>query len=82
MFNDAPLPSDSSIRDFQQRRDGYVADSLEQALLLSRDMTELKLKEAQSVPHLKEGLGLGKFLLLSSEPASSHPFFFFFLNFS
>lgn len=30
----APLPLDSSIRDFQKGKVGYVADALEQPLLL------------------------------------------------
>ena len=38
----APFPFDSSIRDFQQGKVGYVVDLVEQALLLPRDMVELR----------------------------------------
>ena len=41
-LNGAPLPADASIRDFQQGRDGYVADAVEQALLLPKDMADLR----------------------------------------
>lgn len=33
-LDEAPLPLDSSIRDFQKGKAGYVADALEQPLLL------------------------------------------------
>ena len=39
----ATLPVDASIRDFQQRKAGYVANAVEQALLLLEDMTDLRL---------------------------------------
>ena len=38
----APLPSDASIRDFQQGTAGYVVDAVEQSLLLPNDMVDLK----------------------------------------
>ena len=37
-----PLPVDVSIRDFQQAMVGYVADAVEQALLLPGDMANLR----------------------------------------
>ena len=39
----ATLPVDASIKDFQQRKAGYVANAVEQALLLLEDMTDLRL---------------------------------------
>ena len=39
----APLLEDASIQDFQQGTVGYVADAVEQSLLLSKDMTDLGL---------------------------------------
>ena len=36
------LTTDASIRDFQQGRVGYVADAMEQALLLPEDMANLR----------------------------------------
>ena len=38
----ALLPVDSSIRNFQQGKAGYVANSLEQPLLLPQDMANLR----------------------------------------
>ena len=36
------LPSDASIRDFQQGKAGYIANAVEKALLLPSDMAYLK----------------------------------------
>ena len=38
----APLPSDASIKDFQGGKAGYMANSVEQALLLPKDIADLK----------------------------------------
>ena len=38
----APLPSDVSIRDFQRGTARYVANAVEQPLLLPRDMANLR----------------------------------------
>ena len=38
----APLLSDASIRDFQQGTAGYVANAVQQSLLLPNDMANLK----------------------------------------
>ena len=38
VLDEAPLPIDASIRNFQDGRAGYVADAVEQALLLPKDM--------------------------------------------
>ena len=42
MLHGAPLLADASIRDFQEGKAGYVADAVEQALLLLGDMAELR----------------------------------------
>lgn len=42
MLDGAPLPANASIRDCQQRKAGYVANAMEQALLLSKDMANLR----------------------------------------
>ena len=34
----APIPWGASVREFQKRRDGYIAEALEQPLLLPKDM--------------------------------------------
>jgi len=41
MLDGAPLLVDTFIRDFQGGKAGYVADAVEQALLLLGDMAEL-----------------------------------------
>ena len=62
----APLPSDSSIWDFDNGSSGYVANAVEQALLLPRDMTMLwNLKKHEMFLSLKRDLAL----------VYSHPFF-------
>ena len=40
VLDGAPLPADASIRKFQDGRVDYVADVVEQALLLLEDMAE------------------------------------------
>ena len=42
ILDGAPLPADASIRNFQHGRAGYVADAVEQALLLPKDMAALR----------------------------------------
>lgn len=42
MLNGEPLLTTASIRDFQGGVAGYVADAVEQALLLPEDMAELR----------------------------------------
>ena len=55
----APLPLDSSIRDFQMRKAGYVADALEQPLLLPQDMANLRtLKKHKIFLTLKRDLAM------------------------
>ena len=45
----SPLPANSLIRDFQKGKDGYVADVVEQALLLPEDMVDLRTMKKQKV---------------------------------
>ena len=45
----SPLLVNSSIRDFQQGKAGYVADAVEQALLLPDDMADLRVIKRHSV---------------------------------
>ena len=42
MLDGAPLPADASVKNFQQGKAGYVADTMEQVLLLPKDMADLK----------------------------------------
>ena len=49
MFNESPLPMDSSIRDFQQGKAGYVANTLKQPLLLPNDMADLRTMKKHKV---------------------------------
>ena len=54
-----PLPVDASSRDFQQAMVGYVANAVEQALLLPEDMANLRLMRKHEVfLSLKRGLAL------------------------
>ena len=65
----APLPTDAFIRDFQQGKAGYVANALEQALLLLGDMIDLRsMKKHKVFLSLKRDLALVSVLT----------FFFFF----
>ena len=58
-LDEAPLPLDSSIRDFQQGKVGYVANALEQPLLLPQDMADLKtLKKHEVFLTLKRDLAM------------------------
>ena len=42
VLDGAFLPSDASIKDFQQGKVGYVANAVEQSLLLPTDMADLR----------------------------------------
>lgn len=75
MLDGAPLPSDSFIRDFLIGRASYVADSLEQALLLPQDMVELRnLKKHEVLLTLKRDLAL---VISHSQAPNPHLYFFF-----
>ena len=57
MLDRALLPLDSSIRNFQKGKVGYVADALEQPLLLPQDMANLRtLKKHEVFLTLKSDL--------------------------
>ena len=60
----SPLFSDTSIRDFQQGSTGYVADAVEQSLLLPKDMADLRsMRHYEVFLGLKRDLGMvSKFL--------------------
>ena len=45
----APLLLDSSIKDFQKGKAGYVDDTLEQPLLLPQDMVDLRILKKHEV---------------------------------
>ena len=65
------LPASSSIRDFQNEKAGYVADAVEQSLLLPEDMVDLRtLKKHEVFLSPKKDLAMVSL--------SSYVFFFFF----
>ena len=77
MLDGALLLTNASIRDFHQGKDGYVADAMEQALQLSKDMANLRsLRGHEVFLSLKRDLAM---VSLSINP--SLPFFFFFGKF-
>ena len=49
MLDGAPLPTNASIRDFRGRKADYVADAVEQALLLPEDMADLRFLRRHKV---------------------------------
>ena len=59
MLDGDPLPTNASIRDFQQGKAWYMANALEQALLLPGDMADLKsMKKHEVFLSLKRDLAL------------------------
>ena len=63
-LDDSPLLEDASIRDFNGGRVGYIANTVEQALLLPRDMDELQnLKKHELFLFMKRDLALVTLLL-------------------
>nr|POF09847.1 hypothetical protein CFP56_73237 [Quercus suber] len=59
VLDGAPLTSDSSIRNFDKKRVSYIANSVEQALMLPLDMAELhNLKKHGMFLSLKRDLAL------------------------
>ena len=80
MLNREPLLAISSIRDFQGGTAGYVADVVEQALLLLEDMAELQsMRRHEVFLSLKRYLGMVCFYLIHSIfllYSFSKPFFF------
>ncbi|XP_030932029.1 uncharacterized protein LOC115957808 [Quercus lobata] len=58
-LDDSPLREDASISDFDSGRAGYIANTVEQALLLPRDMDELRnLKKHELFLSVKKDLAL------------------------
>lgn len=57
-----PLLSDTSIRDFQQSTNGYMANTVEQSLLLPKDMVDLKsIRQHEIFLELKRDLAMVSF---------------------
>ena len=55
----APLLEDASIRDFQRGTVGYVADAVEQSLLLPKDMADLRsMRQYEVFLRLKRDLAM------------------------
>ena len=63
-MNGAPLPCDASIWDIQVGTVGYVADAVEQTLLLPKDMANLKyMRKHEVFLDLKRDLAMVRFFL-------------------
>ena len=64
MLNIAPLLNDASIRDFQRGKVGYVANLVEQVLLLPKDMADLKsMRKHEVFLSLKRDLAMVSHLI-------------------
>ena len=68
----APLPNNTSIQDFQQGMVGYIANAMEQSLLLPKDMADIKSMRQHEV-----FLGLKRDLAMVSLSSSLFLCFFF-----
>ena len=65
-LDEAPLLDDASIRDFRQGTAGYVADAVEQSLLLPKDMAELKsMRQHEIFLELKRDLAMVSFFFFN-----------------
>ena len=79
MLDGAPLPANASIRDFRGRKADYMADTVEQALLLLKDMADLRSQRRHEVfLSLKRDLAM---VSLSICPLFLFSFFFFLFYF-
>ena len=79
MLDGAPMPANASIKDFRGRKAGYVANAVEQALLLPEDMADLRfLRRHEVFLSLKMDLTM---VSLSIRPLFSLFFFFFIIFF-
>ena len=59
MLGDEPLRDDASLRDFNESIGCHVASALEEALLLPKDMTELRnIKKNEVFLNCKRYLGM------------------------
>ena len=67
VLDGAPLLVDASVRNFQQVKSGYVADAVEQALLLLEDMVEWRSMRKHEV-----FLSLKRDFALVSPPSFSY----------
>ena len=71
VLDGAPFLSDASIKDFQQGKVGYIANTVEQALLLPSDMVDLRsMRKHEVFLNLKRDLAM-----VSPSP---NPYFFSF----
>ena len=78
VLDSAPLPMDASIINFQQRKAGYVVDTVEQALLLPEDMADLRsLRKHEVFLSLKRDLAMVSLLPTLLFFYHSNKFFFF-----
>ena len=76
VLDKAPFPRDASIKDFQQSKAEYVANAVEQALLLPTDIANLRsMRKYEVFLNLKRDLAMVSPLTPIS-PFSS-PFFFY-----
>ena len=82
VLDGASLPSNLSIRDFQQGKANYVANSLEQVLLLPQDMADLRsLKKHKVFLTLKNDLAMvGVYLCIPIHIPKHHPYLFFYVR--
>ena len=82
MLDKAPLPRDASIRDFQQGRARYVANAVEQALLLPVDMADLRsMRKHEVFLSLKRDLAMASPLTIFLTFNITTFFSFFFFNY-
>ena len=71
VLDGAPLPVNASIINFQQGKADYVADAVEQALLLPEDMADLRsLRKHKVFLSLKRDLALVSLLTTFLFPLS------------
>ena len=71
VLDGAPLPINASIINFQQGKADYVADAVEQALLLPEDMADLRsLRKHKVFLSLKRDLALVSLLTTFLFPLS------------
>ena len=77
MLGGEPLMDDASIKDFNGGIGGHVASALEQTLLLSKDMVEVRgLRRSEVFVHTKRFLGM----VCANSPLLFFFFFLFLLN--
>ena len=82
MLDKAPLPRDASIRDSQQGRARYVANAVEQALLLPVDMADLRsMRKHEVFLSLKRDLAMASPLTIFLTFNITTFFSFFFFNY-